>query len=146
MVAFGRNALRKLQQNMYFVCNRVPLQLPQNIREFFQAPASAGRPRRLRAGPGVCGQAPASADFLYLAAVDSQAAHFQSVPCFQPSFPSINTASLYHQPQRLHLALLFGRAAGGVNAGGIDAAVAQNICEAHHIPVSFVVRHGEQMP
>ena len=50
------------------------------------------------------------------------------------------------QPQLLDLPLLFAGAAGGVDAGGVDAAVAQDVGQAHHVLIPFIIGNGKQMP
>ncbi len=51
-----------------------------------------------------------------------------------------------NEPQLLNLALLLTAAAGGVDAGGVDAAVAEDVREAHHVLIPFIIGNGKQMP
>ena len=44
-----------------------------------------------------------------------------------------------------HLAVLLLRGCG-INAGGVDAAVAQKIRELHHIPCQLIKHPGKEMP
>ena len=51
-----------------------------------------------------------------------------------------------HKPQPPDLPGVDGSALGGVNAGGLDAAVAQDVCQAGEVLFQAVIRPGEQVP
>ena len=73
--------------------------------------------------------------------------------CFYSTYPVVFCQLIHTHPDRLlqdeaelpKLPPLFFSAAGGVNSGGVDAAVTEDIREAHNVLETLIVRPGEEM-